>query len=489
VRRTYLWAFLACLAMGLVWAAASPAFSGPDEGSHALRAYSAGRGEVVGPDGTEIPGIIGIPTRVEVPRTLGDLPGAITCYAFQANVPAACASDPDVGSGTGTYTDTAGRTPPLYHLLVSPPLELWPRLRGLYAARALGAAVFAAFAAGAFTVLLRRRLHTALVGGFLACTPMAWFFAGVLNPSGLEIAAGVATWAAGIAVLHDWREGRDASRGACVLLGAAGVALAMTRSLGPLWVAVVGAALLALAAANGDLRRPFRDRGVRTAGIAIAAGCLLDAIWVTAVDTLSNTGQFADEPLHEAIAHSLGRQFGMWHSIFAQFGYLDTLPPEGVHLVLAGCWLALGVVAMTVARHRIDRLVVLAVLAAGLLAGVAVEASQYNQLGPVWQGRYSLPLLAGVPMLSGWLIDRNRAALPSAASLRTWLIGLTTAAHAGALWFAIRRYAVGSNGKVWFFDTHSWLRWTLVPVTFGGLATVAALGVLTARAARAPETT
>ena len=29
----------------------------------------------------------------------------------------------------------------------------------------------------------------------------------------------------------------------------------------------------------------------------------------------------------------------------------------------------------------------------------------------LWQGRYTLPLLAGLPVLAGWALDRHRAAL------------------------------------------------------------------------------
>lgn len=481
--RVFVLTFVAAWILGVCWAAASPAFSGPDEGSHVLRAYSAGRGQVIGPDGGEIPGIIGETTLVDVPRRLGDLVGVAGCYVFQARIPAACATDPRVGTGVRSYQDTAGRAPPLYHLLVSPPLELWPRMRGVYAARALSAAIFAALIAGAVAVSAARGLRNTLVGTFLACTPMAWYFAGVLNPSGLEIASGVAVWSAGFAALHDLRHHRRPSRGATALLALGGAGLAATRSLGPLWVGVAGLSLLAFAAMAKDLGRVLRERRIWIAGGIVAAATLGNAVWVLRADSLGSSSHFADVGLTTAIAHSLGRQSGMWHSLFAQFGYLDTDPPEGIHVTLVACWFALLAVAVAVSRRR-ERAGLLGLLAVALFAGVAIEASQYNQLGPVWQGRYTLPLLAGVPILAGWLIDRHRIAMPAAPRLRTWLVGLATLAHAGAWWFALRRFAVGTAGKVFFFQRHTWLDEALVPVTVVGLIAIAAVGAGTMWLAR-----
>src|ERR1044071_80000 len=45
--------------------------------------------------------------------------------------------------------------------------------------------------------------------------------------------------------------------------------------------------------------------------------------------------------------------------------------------------------------------------------------------------------------------------IPAAPSLRTSLVVTATLAHAGAWWFALRRYAVGTTGKVLFFQRHT----------------------------------
>ncbi len=162
--------------------------------------------------------------------------------------------------------------------------------------------------------------------------------------------------------------------------------------------------------------------------------------------------------------------------MFANFGYLDTVPPEGVHVAWAASWVVLGVVALSIVR-RWERWTVLALLAGAVVVPAVIEASQWNQLGPVWQGRYTLPLLAGVPILSGWILDRHRSALPSAPSLATGLVAMVTIAHGVAYWFAIRRYAVGTYGSVWFLGAdRTWLGWKLVPVTLGGLVVIAVVG-------------
>lgn len=464
-----------CWAVGTCWAAAAPPFSGPDETAHVLRAYTAARGELVGEDGGSRPEIIGELTRLEVPRSLGDLGEAMACFIFNERQPASCATSVEPGPGDAEYLSTAGRNPPLHHVLVGAPLNAFPRLLGLYLSRTVGAGLVAALLAGAVTVAWTRGLRATVAGLFVACTPMVWYLAGVVNPSSLEVAGAIALWTGGVAVLDDWRRGGRAGAGALAVVVAGGVGLAMARSLGPLWLGVVAVVLLAHALGAGTARRVLEDRRAQVAAGIVGLAAVLNTAWVLGVGALEASGTRPDTATNEAVAESLGRQLTVWRSLFANFGYLDAQPPDGVAVTWVVCGGALLLLALSAAR-RVERAVILGLVALALVVPVAVEASQYDDLGAVWQGRYTLPLLAGVPLLAGWALDRARHALPTAASLLGTLVVVATVAHGAAYWFAIRRYAVGVDGKVWFLQRGTWLTWKLVPVTLGGLIVIAGLG-------------
>jgi hypothetical protein len=476
-RRVFGIAFVACWALGASWAAASPPFSGPDEGAHVFRAYAAAGGELIGEDTAFRRGIIGRPTLVEVPRSLGDRAAAIGCFVFKPPVPAGCATG-DPRPGEEVYETGAGRNPPLYHALVSPPLRLWPSLVGLYLARLIGAGVAAALLAGVVAVCWTRRRPGILAGSFLAYTPMAWFLSGVVNTSSLEIAGGVAAWAGGLALLDDWRRGERAGGGALALLVAGGVAVAQARSLGPLWLALIGAVLAAGALADGSLRRLLEDHRAQLAAAAVGLAAAANVAWIVGSGALDSSGERDDLSLLDAVWDSFNHQMMLWRTGFDTFGWFDAIPPMAVAVTWVGCGLALLVVGLSVARRPFTWLLG-GVLAMAVVVPVFVEASQRPELGAVWQGRYTLPLLGGVPIVAGWLLDRHPELLPAAGRILGSLVVVATLAHATGYWFALRRYAVGAPGDVWFFRGDTWLTWKLVPVTLGGIVVIVGVGLAT----------
>src|SRR5690606_14964644 len=88
---------------------------------------------------------------------------------------------------------------------------------------------------------------------------------------------------------------------------------------------------------------------------------------------------------------------------------------------------------------------------------VGLEGSLLRQTGPVFQGRYLLPLAMGIVMLAGRGVDesapeRRRRLLPALGVV----VGITAAAQLVAIWFGARRFAVGSDGAVWFVGDARW---------------------------------
>jgi hypothetical protein len=96
-------------------------------------------------------------------------------------------------------------------------------------------------------------------------------------------------------------------------------------------------------------------------------------------------------------------------------------------------------------------------IAAVVVVPVGFEVARARELGVSWQGRYTLPLAVGIPILGAVTLAR-RAALPPAIRLSASraIVGALTIAHVVAYWQFLRRYSVGTNGPVLFFTHPHW---------------------------------
>jgi len=91
------------------------------------------------------------------------------------------------------------------------------------------------------------------------------------------------------------------------------------------------------------------------------------------------------------------------------------------------------------------------ILAAAILTSWVFELYQGNVSGRYWQGRYSLPLLAGVPISLAAITADVRVGRRAA-----WAAGATALTVLNiAAWAAARRWGVGVEGSLlpWRWDT------------------------------------
>jgi hypothetical protein len=150
-----------------------------------------------------------------------------------------------------------------------------------------------------------------------------------------------------------------------------------------------------------------------------------------------------------------------------RLGWLDVpLPSAALVLTCAAIGL-LGAASLVVGAAA-------ASWAAGLLVSAAAaswlfELFQGNTTGTYWQGRYSLPLLVGVPLLLGL------ARIPTVAASRVaWSVGgIALLVLNVAAWAAARRWGVGNDGSMmpWDWDTiHSPLPPVLVLAALAALS-------------------
>jgi hypothetical protein len=104
-----------------------------------------------------------------------------------------------------------------------------------------------------------------------------------------------------------------------------------------------------------------------------------------------------------------------------------------------------------------ERAALVTLLGAVVFVPVVLETAQARELGISWQGRYSLPIAAAIPLLSSVVIVR-RLPIPEtfARSLTALLAGVISVAHVLAYGQFLRRFTVGASGPVMFFLHARW---------------------------------
>lgn len=460
------------------WAASTPAFSGPDEPAHVVRAGAVAGGQL---GARSVPGLDPGQTLVDdVPRSLTLGTGIAVCYVFDGRATLWDPTSPPCGPQEFRADrerveaiTTSGNTPPLYYALVGLPLRAVPDGTGLLVARLVGSTACAALIAIAATAARSARRRTFLLTGLgVAVTPMACFLGGVINPSGLEIAAGIATWTLLLVVAS--QAGR-APTSLVVALTATGTILVLSRALSAAFF--VGMVLVtALAFGCGWIDR--RDRRWWAAGVTVALALAASATWVLTHDRSSSLVPAADIRPADRISQvtlSLGKSFENLEQMIAWFGWFEARTPRGVHLAWLFAAGLLLLMAVHLTRSVRGRIAVGLLLGAAAVLPVAIEVPGYSTYGLIFQGRYTLPIVAGIPLLCGVLLDGAGDGVRSllAGSRRT-VLGVLWLAHLVAFWFFLRRYTAGVDEAItiprhpeWSPPLHPWIMFAVVAAASG----------------------
>jgi hypothetical protein len=484
-QRTRWWAAFALVAAaGLAWAFATPIFAAPDEPYHVIRAASVGRGELLGtstPPGETI-AEFGNSRDVRAPG-IYDNASEVACFAFRPNRTPDCFEmhGPDRVITMPTYV---GSHPPAYYGLVgvlSRPLSAGEGQ--VYAMRIIGALVMAALLASCAVTITRLAVPMWAGTGFaLALTPMVFFLAGTVSPSGIETAAAIGVWTHGaVLAVEDEIDTRLVDR-----LGIAAAVLVLARALSPLWLVVI-AAILLLLANRSRLAQLVRHRRVRAWAVVIAAAIAVEAWWNFYADPLNRlAGTPVDAGWLELVRTSFGKTPQKLEEMIGVFGWLDTRSPA-LTFVMWGLVLgALAGIALVFAGSRYARALG-AALAAVLILPVVIESIGAEQAGFIWQGRYSLPLAVGIPLLAGIGLASTDA-MRAAGRRFPWVVVVSlVTAQVIAFWQALRRYSVGARDSLWFFADARWdppipspllvAGYTVVVVALMWLFVLAPLGV------------
>ena len=444
--------------LGTAWVLGNPAGAAPDETAHYLKALAVADGQPAGQPADLAPSPGDGERERWMKRTTRalDVPPGLSPEGLQCNVlrPAESArcqerARPPQGPSKGrTYMGT--HQPFLYVVpgvlarTADDPVSAirWARVGGAVTALALVvAAVALLWEGGAGTV--------SVVGLVVAVTPMVVFLASSVTTSGPEIAGAVCFLSALIRLTRSSR----AHTWAWTALGASGMVLAGSRSLGPLWVVlllvVVGAAhgfRRVLAVVAGDRRAVWALSAVGTAVVASVA-------WEVTVQPHGRT-TFAEVwrlvvPALRELPELLRQQIGV-------FGSLDTALPPVLYWAWSAMVLLVLLLAVAVGSVR-ERVVLVALPPAIVVVTVAVSVLNRTQTGFGMQGRYVLPLVVAVPVLAGATLFRHRRGVGSPLERLHWLLVGAAGVHALSWYVNARRSAVGV-GTPWLFIPRS--EWT-----------------------------
>ena len=460
-RRTWWASFVLTSVLAGLWCLASPVYAGPDEPSHVIRAVALDHGQLTG---SELSPRLKRQLRegrqdylmVRVPAYYGPT-GKPTCFAYLSNVTAQCSvlarSVREVDGAT-----YVARQPPAYYAAVG--MASWLRQTGssaIYVMRFLSVLIASAFAATAIMAVRRSRgSRVVAVGLAIAITPMVLFMSSVVNPSALEITASLVVWVCGLILVFN--APRRVDRRLVTAVGIAGCVLALARQLGPLWLGLVTLTILGVSN-EPALRNLARSNWVRLWAALIAASSVFQVAWGLIEKPLdvSRSGRslgHADAP--EVLRTTLGATSVRYREMIGNFGWLDTASPA-VTWALWTAVLAFLLFAAVVWVTRRQMLVVLGLLLAAIVVPVVIESLEFGSASYSWQGRYTLPIAVGIPILAAVTIGSTERGREIVTGRVVLTIGVLLAvAHFFAFAQNLRRYTVGYSGEIQFWRHPQW---------------------------------
>ncbi|WP_456826068.1 DUF2142 domain-containing protein [Cellulomonas sp. P5_E12] len=435
------------MTMFVAWGLANPLTAAPDEPAHAIKAAAVVRGELLGDRyDPERPGW----GYVDVPAVIAYTP-SMTCFAFHPDQTAVCQRPVAGAPSVITHVVTTAMTyNPLYYSVVGLP-SFFPSGQGsLYLMRLVSAALCAAALAYGFAqALTATRRGWLPTGLLLALTPMVIFLGSSINPAALEVAAGASLWVSLAVLLRSDEPARFRSRIVAIAIMAS--VFVNLRGLSPLFLVIIAAAVVLaspLRQTGVILRRRFIWPWIGLVGLATVAALA----WTRYAGTLGSDGVVHHPELEfwDAVQVSLGSTSNYVANMIGQFGWMETGLPIWVYFLVVSVVGALCALALAVGTWR-ERLVLVGLALACIVIPVVLHSTQAKYLGIVWQGRYFLPAVVGIPILAAFVLDGS----PDSPGRR---IGRNLCALFGAAWFTyqlvaffinLHRYTFGA-GREWF---------------------------------------
>ncbi|MGO9911730.1 MAG: DUF2142 domain-containing protein, partial [Acidimicrobiales bacterium] len=347
-----------------------------------------------------------------------------------------------------------GRYPPLYYLLVGGPTLLTQDTTSVYAMRWMSVAFGSAFLALAVALaVLFAEGSLVVIGLLIAATPMVLNLVSVVEPSGLEISAAICLWTC-LALMAVQPEGPP-PRALLNVAGFSGVVFALTRTSSPEWVIGIVIATIGVLMPFARIRLLWSLRAVRRWTAAVVTAAVVGLAWIFGFKAYLFVPKFRDISPNAGIwtiLHEVFVRDGLYLTNFAESFY----PNDGqvghpVEIVVPILLLAVVTAGFLLGNGR-QRLVMALVAAAALLLPFVVTVITWKSDGLIWQGRYSMPFVVGLPIVAGTAIrgPRFEAALKRSAvsAAITAVVVLSLLNQLVAVYGTLRRFSVGPTGPL-----------------------------------------
>lgn len=301
--------------------------------------------------------------------------------------------------------------------------------------RAINSGISAILLALAFACLKRRSLSALPL--IVALTPGVLFISAVINPSGTEICAAMALWAA----LPSFISAFKVLRVEALTVALSGVLLIVARPLGTLLYAVVVATVVIASGSIKKLWSHLRNHKIVYGLHSISA---LFMIWwylfvFNSVVYSKMTAGLPKISLAARFLHAIGDIPRVIDESIGNYGWLDTPTPRPIAIVIlltTVVIIAVGWAGLVLSTKR----AVMFLGISSILLIIAEDFNYYNILrGFGVQGRHITPLLVGIPIIGARYLRLTRHG-------RRFVVVIWCLAVIGSGLAALRRYSVGVIG-------------------------------------------
>lgn len=389
---------LGMLLVQTAWILATPPFRGIDEVDQAYRAAAVARGEWVA-EGTPQHGRGGL---VTVPAGIVAAAHA-QCAALSYMKHDNCNPAEKLPHGEVRVASAASRYNPVFYWVVGSVALPFKGAVALYVMRAVSALLCAlGLAIAAWCMGRSSRTRWPMAGLLLAVTPVFAYSTVLPAPNGLEMVAGLVLWCSLLALGGERRPGDGWVLGWVI---AASLSLVTLRSLGPLFAVLI--VLCVLVARRMEVGAIWwaHCRWLVTDVVLTLLATMASVWWILAQSPLGASGRDYSKVPYTDVLHVL--PLGIFQTI-AAFPLLSERAPSFVYIVYLALVVAILVFALRRCRGSWRQALILG-LALSQVMPLVLSLAGLRTVGIVWQGRYGLPLVAGLTVLAGVVLDRTGA--------------------------------------------------------------------------------
>ena len=450
------------------WSLATPLAASPDEPAHFVRAGAVAQGQPIGTvNNTSDYPFVQVPEFVAETREM-------TCFAGNPTLTADCQGDVSDDQSIVESQSTGALNSPVYYALVGWPSLLLSGAPALYAMRIVSALLTSLLLTTMVVALLAQsRSWWPVIASVVGVTPMVLFLGGTLNPNAPEIAAAGAVLSLLTLMLRRPLTQKQLWLAGSLTIGSA-VALTAGRSIGMLWLAVAGvAALISVpwSTVVDLLKRPVI--WFTLAGIAATVVGTLTWVAIYGAATADASAKVIEPRapgLTAIVLLMVETTFDYWQGWIGQFGWIDYPAPTGVVVVWFGAIAAVLFCGFVLTKGR-ARLALIFAAAVTFVVPPAVQASFYNDLGWMWQGRYAIALYLCVLILAGLALDDTFPGSRVTTARKAVVGGVVVLgiAQIAAFIFVLRRYVIGTQTWIDMIQAPAWqppLGWIVLVVIY-----------------------